>query len=86
MLYDRYNTQTSAVIYTARKYRKGVDDMSRTDAYKVLGLRESDKCTKEGLLLVRECELKLLKRTLDREEKAKSRLAINAIDILLKEV
>lgn len=58
--------------------------MSTQEARKVLGLNQTDVCLKEGLESLKECELQLYKRTLDKEEQRRIKLLVEAIDVLLE--
>lgn len=58
--------------------------MNVKKAREILGLRQTDVCLKEGLDSLKECELQLLERTLDKSEKIRIKLWVKAIDILLE--
>lgn len=58
--------------------------MTKSKAREVLGLMSTDKCLKSGLESLKECELQLLERTLDKAEKKRIKLWVEAIDTLLK--
>lgn len=58
--------------------------MTNEEARKVLGLRSTDKCIKSGLESLKECELQLLHRTLDKTEQERIKLWVKAIDVLLE--
>lgn len=58
--------------------------MSVKKAREVLGLNQTDVCLKEGLESLKECELQLLERTLDKEEQKRIKLWVKAIDVLLE--
>lgn len=58
--------------------------MSVKKAREILGLNQTDVCLKEGLESLKECELQLLERTLDKVEKNRIKLWVKAIDVLLE--
>lgn len=58
--------------------------MNVKKAREILGLRQIDVCLKEGLESLKECELQLFERTLDKSEKTRIKLWVKAIDVLLE--
>ena len=58
--------------------------MSRQEAREVLGIEYLDEVCKDGLESLKECEIRLLEYTKDKNEQQRIKLWLRAINTLLK--